>query len=158
MPTDTAQRSSQRATPTNSYSVSALRRDWCLQHWGLQHCAMAYINDILIYSKTRGDNIRYLRQVIMALKQAGLVVNRKKSSLGHTSVQYLGFNLEGGKVWSMQESRSFGQNTPAYHPDRALTLSKSCQLLPMLRAPLCLNCVSLDRPAKRGEREVNLSP
>lgn len=63
---------------------------------GIQDCAVAYISDIWVFSKTWEDHLEHLQRVLKALRQAGLVANRKKSFLGQTAVQYLGFNIGGG--------------------------------------------------------------
>lgn len=41
--------------------------------------------------------------MLTALRQSGLVANPKKSKLGGSAVQYLGFNIGGGKDWPIQD-------------------------------------------------------
>lgn len=70
---------------------------------GLQDFSVAYTDGILIFSHRWEEHLAYLCWVLATLHQAGLVANQKKSSLGHQSVQYLGFNVGGGKVWAVQD-------------------------------------------------------
>lgn len=49
----------------------------------VQDCAIAYIDDILIYSPLWDSHVTHLLQ---ALRQTGLTVNLKKSKLGQTTV------------------------------------------------------------------------
>lgn len=70
---------------------------------GLQDCAVAYIDDILIFNNTWKDHLPHLCHVLTALQRAGVVDNQKKGFLGHNLVQYLRINIGGGKVWAMQD-------------------------------------------------------
>lgn len=68
---------------------------------GLQDFAVAYIDDILIFSETWEENLEDLVCVLAALHHADLVANRQsvQHSLVRQSVQHLGFNMERrGKV------------------------------------------------------------
>lgn len=70
----------------------------------VSYCAVVYIDDILVFSHSWEEHKRHLRRVVEALWQAGLAANRKKSQIGQTAVQYLGFNIGGGKVWPVQDN------------------------------------------------------
>lgn len=70
--------------------------------WGLQDCAVGYIDNILIFSHSWKEHLIHLRRVLCTLRQAGLVTNRRKSRLGCSAIQYLGFNIGGRKVWPIQ--------------------------------------------------------
>lgn len=61
---------------------------------------LSHIGDILVFTKTWKDNITHLHSVLEA---ANLTINRKKSQLGHISVQYLGFNIGDGYIWAVQD-------------------------------------------------------
>lgn len=64
---------------------------------GVQDCAIAYIDDILIHSSSWDAYMIHLQRVLDALQQAGLTVNLKKSKLGQ---QYLGFHIGHGRIWA----------------------------------------------------------
>ena len=49
-----------------------------------------YLDDIIIYSKTRQKHIQDLQQVLDKLREAGLTVNLKKSNFCQTSLKFLG--------------------------------------------------------------------
>ncbi|KAF7254299.1 Retrovirus-related Pol polyprotein from transposon opus [Varanus komodoensis] len=44
----------------------------------LSHCAAAYIDDIVIFSRTWGEHLDHLRQVLLALRQARMTANPGK--------------------------------------------------------------------------------
>lgn len=66
---------------------------------GVKECAMAYIDDSFVFSPTWVEHLAHLRRVLQALHQARLMANQKKSHIGCTSVQYLGFWIEQGRIW-----------------------------------------------------------
>lgn len=69
----------------------------------VQDCAVAYIDDILIYSPSWEAHLEHLHRVLESLQQAGLHVNVKKSRLGQQEVQYLGFHIGHGRIWAGPE-------------------------------------------------------
>lgn len=80
---------------------------------GVQDCAVAFIDDILIYSQSWDAHMTHLRRVLNALRQTGLTVKLKKSKLGQVNVQYLGFHIGHGKIWAVPDKVS--QTTQAMH-------------------------------------------
>jgi len=56
----------------------------------LNHFATVYLNDILIYSKTREKHITHVNQILNALDKAGLYLNINKSEFFAKEVRYLG--------------------------------------------------------------------
>lgn len=48
-----------------------------------------YIDDKLVYSKTLGDHLDHLRQVLQRLQEAGLMLNPNKCHFARKEVQYL---------------------------------------------------------------------
>lgn len=54
---------------------------------GVRDCAVAYIDDILIFSPTWEDHLAHLQKVLHALREAGLMVNQK-SHIRCISIQY----------------------------------------------------------------------
>ena len=55
--------------------------------------AMVYLNDILIYSKTKGDLYQHLRCVLEQLHEAKLIANLKKCDLFKTELELVGFQV-----------------------------------------------------------------
>ncbi len=59
--------------------------------------AAAYLDDI-IYSQDWQRHMVHLREVLRALRGAGLTANPKKCAIGRVEVRYLGFHLGHGQV------------------------------------------------------------
>ncbi len=60
--------------------------------------AAAYLDDIIIYSQDWQRHMVHLREVLRALRGAGLTANPKKCAIGRVEVRYLGFHLGHGQV------------------------------------------------------------
>jgi hypothetical protein len=52
---------------------------------------IVYLDDILVFSKTKEDHLRHLTLVMRRLQQEKLLINLKKSSFMKTKFIYLGF-------------------------------------------------------------------
>ena len=55
--------------------------------------AIAYMDDICIFSASWTEHLKHLRKIFQLLEDAGLTVNLKKCRLGRTSVTYLGHTV-----------------------------------------------------------------
>lgn len=55
--------------------------------------AYGYIDDILVFSKSKEEHKRHLRQLFERLKQYGILINTSKCSFGEKSVNFLGYNV-----------------------------------------------------------------
>ena len=64
----------------------------------------AYIDDIIIYSKSRDQHAQDLAKVLQALWEEGLKVNYKKCVFGKEEVEFLGHVLKDGRIW-MQKGK-----------------------------------------------------
>lgn len=53
--------------------------------------AAAYIDDVVIFSRSWEENVGHLRQVLQTIQEAGLTMNPKKCKFGVRHTQYLGF-------------------------------------------------------------------
>jgi len=53
--------------------------------------ADAYIDDIIIYSKTWKEHLEHLKYVFEQIQKAGMTVNKEKCNFGKTTLKYLGF-------------------------------------------------------------------
>lgn len=60
-----------------------------LQHH-LDICCTAYLDDILIYSRTREEHVEYLRRVLQVLREAGLFAKMSKCEFFKTETTFLG--------------------------------------------------------------------
>lgn len=60
--------------------------------------AAAYIDDVVIFSKTWEEHLRHLELVLRDIQEVGLTMNPEKCKLGVSQTQYLGFIVGGGQV------------------------------------------------------------
>ncbi|GBN13763.1 Retrovirus-related Pol polyprotein from transposon opus [Araneus ventricosus] len=59
--------------------------------------AQAYIDDIIVYSKTWDEHLIHLRNVLQELENAGFSVKLRKSTFTAKGLQFLGHKIGGGK-------------------------------------------------------------
>ena len=59
---------------------------------------LVYIDDILVFSKTFHEHIKHLELAFEELINNGLIVSRKKIKLFKNQIEFLGLELENGKV------------------------------------------------------------
>ena len=57
-----------------------------------------YINDILVYSKTRAEYRRIMRQVLECLREYKLYLRKEKCKFEQTCIEYLRLIISEGKV------------------------------------------------------------
>ena len=57
-----------------------------------------YLDDILIFSKTKEEHLRHLTLVMRRLQQEKLLINLKKSSFMKTKLIYLGFVISSNEL------------------------------------------------------------
>ncbi|KAI4897404.1 hypothetical protein NFI96_005671 [Prochilodus magdalenae] len=60
--------------------------------------AAAYLDDIVIFSKTWDDHCEHLKHVLGRIKDAGLTINPKKCALAKKKISYLGFVIGNGMI------------------------------------------------------------
>ena len=60
--------------------------------------ALAYIDDIIIYSKTFDEHLDHLNEICQSLKQARFRLNPEKCEIAHTKTDYLGHRIERGDI------------------------------------------------------------
>jgi hypothetical protein len=64
---------------------------------------VVYLDDILIFSRTKEENLRHLRLVMRRLQQEKLLINLKKFSFMKTKIIYLGFVISSNELKTDQE-------------------------------------------------------
>lgn len=65
--------------------------------------AAAYLDDIVVYSKTWPEHLQHLSDILQRLYQAGLTVQPKKCSLVKQETKYLGYLLGRGVIRPQQD-------------------------------------------------------
>jgi len=56
----------------------------------LRKCALVFFDDILIYSTSKEDHVKHLKEMLQVLRSRKLFANRKKCSFGQIEIEYLG--------------------------------------------------------------------
>ena len=60
--------------------------------------ALAYIDDIIFYSKTFEEHLSHLSDICRILKQARFCPNPPKCEITRTQIDYLGHNIKNGEI------------------------------------------------------------
>ena len=60
--------------------------------------ALAYIDDIIIYSKTFEEHLSHLSDICRILKQARFCLKPPKWEIARTQIDYLGHNIKNGEI------------------------------------------------------------
>jgi len=69
-----------------------------LQQLSCDKFFIIYLDDILIFSKTREEHFKHVKQVLDVLKKDKLYFNMSKCEFGKTSLVYLGQIVGGGEL------------------------------------------------------------
>ncbi|XP_068226913.1 uncharacterized protein [Palaemon carinicauda] len=64
---------------------------------GISNCVV-YLDDTVIFSKTREEHLQTLGKVLRALQKANLVINLIKCTFGGSEITYLGHQVGGDKI------------------------------------------------------------
>jgi hypothetical protein len=64
----------------------------------LDDFVIVYLDDILIFSKTREEHVKHVKQVLDVLKKENLYLKMSKCEFGKTSLVYLGHIVGGGEL------------------------------------------------------------
>ena len=70
----------------------------------LDNCIVAYLDDILIYSRTDDQHIKDVEKVLDCLSKAGAVLNLTKSHFHQRRVTFLGHNVDAEGISITDES------------------------------------------------------
>ena len=69
---------------------------------GLDTFSGAYLDDILIYSKTFEDHLVHLEKVFNCLQEAKLIAKPSKCVIGHAQIVYLGHLVGSGEMYPLK--------------------------------------------------------
>jgi len=61
----------------------------------IDRCAMVYLDDVIIFSKTEDEHITNVMDVVHELQKHELILNERKCEWGQTSILYLGHIASG---------------------------------------------------------------
>jgi hypothetical protein len=68
-----------------------------LRHF-LDDCVIVYLDDILIFRKSREEHVKHAKQVLDVLRKEKLFLKMSKCEFGKTSLIYLGHIVGGGEL------------------------------------------------------------
>ncbi|CAM4658449.1 unnamed protein product [Lepidochelys kempii] len=69
---------------------------------GLGEYAVAYLDDVAIFSDSWADHLEHLQEVLERIREAGLTVKAKKCQIGLNRVTYLGHQVGQGTISPLQ--------------------------------------------------------
>ena len=82
---------------------------------GLGKFASAYIDDVIVFSKTWNEHLKHLEIVLSKIQEAGLTIKKKKCQFGMSECGYLGHVIGSGRIYpesvKIEAVRSFEQPT-----------------------------------------------
>ena len=64
---------------------------------------VVYLNDVLVFSRTKENYQRYLKMIIKCLYCAELYMNSKKCDFFQSKIEYLGFIINKNRIWMDSE-------------------------------------------------------
>jgi hypothetical protein len=82
---------------TNSLSAFMILMNEILKDF-IGKFVIVYMDDILIFSRTKEEHLRHLTLVMRRLQQEKLLINLKKSSFMKTKIIYLGFVISSNEL------------------------------------------------------------
>lgn len=82
---------------TNAPAVFQQRINTVLREY-LEEYAIAYLDDIIIYSKKEEDHPKHVKEVLKRIMEAKLYLKLKKCEFHVRATTYLGFVIEPGKL------------------------------------------------------------
>jgi hypothetical protein len=77
----------------NSVALFQAVVDYELSQAGLTHCARAYVDDVIIFSKTLEEHIRHVTAVLRHLHSVGLMPHPAKTQFAMPSIEFVGHQV-----------------------------------------------------------------
>lgn len=124
---------------------------------------LAYLDDIIVFSKTADEHLNDLRSVLDALSTAGLRLQPKKCLVGADSIKYLGHIIDGRTVKPDPDNiRAVSQVAVPKNVKQVRSFLGLCNYITgdSSRISLASRAPSLNsrKPIKRGIGETNARP
>ena len=69
----------------------------------LRHFARAYVDDVVVFSRTLEEHVNHLRQVFTLFEKYGISINPTKAFLGYPSVQLLGQKVDSFGLYTAED-------------------------------------------------------
>lgn len=80
--------------------------------WGIEDFAVAYIDDVVIYSSSWEDHMDHMSDMFSRISDAWLVVNATKFHFAKSELTYLGYVLGGGVIKPQLEKVEVVSSSP----------------------------------------------
>ena len=80
---------------------------------GLSHFGIAYLDDIIIFSKTKEEHLQHLEIIFQRLHEAGLKLKQCKCSFMKLHIEYLGYFISESGIEPMPDKLSVIKEMPA---------------------------------------------
>ena len=80
---------------------------------GLSHFPIAYLDDIIIFSKTKEEHLQHLEIIFQRLREAGLKLKWSKCSFMKLHIEYLGHLISENSIEPMPDKLSAIKEMPA---------------------------------------------
>ena len=82
---------------------------------GLSHFTIAYLDDIIIFSKTEEEHLQHLEIIFQRLREVGLKLKQSKCSFMKLHIEYLGHLISESGIEPMLDKLSAIKEMP--HPE-----------------------------------------
>jgi len=73
---------------------------------------IVYIDDILVFSESLEQHTKHVRKLLSVIKDAGLVLSKKKLELFKLSIKFLGRIMKNGQLKLQQHAIEFADKFP----------------------------------------------
>nr|XP_027237781.1 uncharacterized protein K02A2.6-like [Penaeus vannamei] len=96
---------------------------------------LAYLDDVIIYSRGFTQHLQHLAETLQLLSSAGLKLNPQKCQFAASTIDFLGFTISPGGVSPNQEKVTAISKTPAPRTSAFEELKLRLTTAPVLRQP-----------------------
>lgn len=118
----------------------------------LNHCegfTLAYLDDIIIHSRTWEEHLTHLGQVFRLLQAAGHKVNPRKSKLRCREIEVLRYTVGKGCMKPQKKGGSYPTGHPTSDQEASATIPRACGVLQPLYPRLRHKSVTSDGPVQK---------